>query len=261
MWMARVARKRSKTGIYHIMLRGVNKQQIFHDDEDHFRFLEIVEETKDKANMKVYGWCLMWNHVHLLFCEGNEEVSNSMKRIGVSYAFHYHTKYKTVGHLFQDRFRSEPVDQEDYLLTVIRYIHQNPVKAGIVNSPEQWKWSSCLGYYGRSKKYEDLLDKNFLLGIFSENEGVAIEQFKKFNEKENDDTCLEDTSDEIERLTDQEAREAILTCLDGYEIADVKNLKRRDRNEILRKIKSIEGIRHRQAAKLLGISPNIIFKA
>lgn len=258
--MARVARKRSKSGIYHIMLRGVNKKQIFHDDDDHLRFLEIVEETKEKANLKVYGWCLMGNHVHLLLCEGNEDISNSMKRMGVSYAFHYQTKYKWVGHLFQGRFRSEPVDKEDYLLTVIRYIHQNPVKARLVNSPEQWRWSSCIGYYGRSKKSDDILDKEFILGLFSNNQIEAIGYFKLFNEIECDDHCLDDTVEDVERMTDEEAREAILKCLDGIEIEEIKNMKRIYKNAILREIKSIKGIRMSQVAKILDISPNIIYK-
>ncbi|WP_245989507.1 transposase [Ureibacillus thermophilus] len=105
----------SKTGIYHVMLRGANRQEIFHDDEDRLKFLEILTKYKKKVEMKVYAWCLMNNHVHLLIREGNERLSVTMKRIGVSYVQYYHWKYFTTGHLFQDRFKSENVETKHYL--------------------------------------------------------------------------------------------------------------------------------------------------
>ncbi|WP_280617153.1 transposase [Heyndrickxia oleronia] len=130
--LPRGARVKSRSGIYHIMLRGVNKQEIFHDDEDCITFLDMINRYKEKAELTVYAWCLMNNHVHLLLKEGNEDISITMKRIGVSFVSYYNRKYETTGHLFQDRFRSENVESMRYLLTVIRYIHQNPVKAGMV---------------------------------------------------------------------------------------------------------------------------------
>ncbi|WP_236905052.1 transposase [Clostridium formicaceticum] len=127
--MPREAREKSETRIYHIIIRGANRQEIFHDDEDRIRFLETFEKYKNNTKMKVHGWCLMGNHAHLLLEEGSEELSVTMKRIGVSYVWYYNWKYKTTGHLFQDRFKSEKVEKDDYLLTVIRYIHQNPFPA------------------------------------------------------------------------------------------------------------------------------------
>src|SRR3954454_10141583 len=126
--MPRVAREKSRSGIYHVMLRGANRQEIFHDDEDCLRFLSIVEKYKMKAEVELYAWCLMGNHVHLLVKEGNESLSTTMKRIGVSFVFYYNEKYQTTGHLFQDRFRSICVISFLNLLNVVRYIHQNPVK-------------------------------------------------------------------------------------------------------------------------------------
>lgn len=94
---------------------------------------------KKKSKYEMYAWCLMNNHVHLLLKEGIEPISTTMKRIGVSFVWYYNGKYNTNGHLFQDRFKSEKVESDQYLLTVIRYIHQNPVKAGIVKSVDEWK--------------------------------------------------------------------------------------------------------------------------
>jgi len=257
--MPRGARVKSKNGIYHVMLRGANKQEIFHDDQDCIKFLEVIEKYKMTSGMKVYAWCLMNNHVHLLLKEGNEELSITMKRIGVSFVWYYNFKYKTTGHLFQDRFRSENVETNKYLLKVIRYIHQNPVKAGIVNRAAEWRWSSCLGYYSKYPYPGNLLDFDFILRLISADITMAKEIFKEYNERQNNDDCLDDRN-ERRRLTDEEARLEIKELLGAIEIAQVKSLPKLNRNEVLRKVKVIEGLSQRQAARILGVSPKLISK-
>ncbi len=133
--MARCARQKSSTFIYHVLLRGINRQDIFYDEEDYCRFLEIVKRVETSGSVAVYGYCLMGNHVHLLLQEKEEELSVIMKRIGTSYAWWYNTKYDRVGHVFQNRFQSEVVETEAYLLEVLRYIHNNPVKAKLAATP------------------------------------------------------------------------------------------------------------------------------
>ncbi|WP_308211980.1 transposase [Neobacillus cucumis] len=120
--MPRVARVKSWSGIYHVMLRGANRQEIFHEEEDCLTFLRILERYKIKSELKIFAWCLMGNHVHLLVKEGNEPLSTTMKRIGVSFVSYYNWKYQTNGHLFQGRFRSENVEDVRYILTVVSYI-------------------------------------------------------------------------------------------------------------------------------------------
>ncbi|SNS31423.1 REP element-mobilizing transposase RayT [Anaerovirgula multivorans] len=259
--MPRMAREKSQSGIYHIMIRGANRQEMFHDDEDRKRFLETLKRYIVKVEMNVYGWCLMDNHVHLLLQEGIEEISITMKRIGVSYVWYYNQKYKTTGHLFQDRFKSEKVENDEYLLTVIRYIHQNPIKSGIVKNAEEWKWSSCLGYYGRTLYPEGLLNIAFVLHILSEDRDAAIKRFKEFNEQKNDDNCLDDTVNEKIRLSDKEAREEIIKSIGKIQLAQLKSYPKLERDELIKKVKRIEGISQRQAARILGVSPNLIFKA
>lgn len=259
--MPRGARVKSRSGVYHVMLRGANKQEIFHDDDDCIKFLDIIKKYKMKSEMSVYAWCLMNNHVHLLLREGNEELSITMKRIGVSYVSYYNWKYSTTGHLFQDRFRSENVENHQYLLTAIRYIHQNPVKAGIVNRVNEWRWSSCLGYYGKYHYPSNLLDNDVILKLFSADITIAKERFIDFNERRNDDECLDNPVNKRRRFPDEEARMEIKRLLDGIEIAQVKSLPKLQRNEVLQKIKGIDGLSQRQAARILGISPNLIFKA
>lgn len=259
--MPRVAREKSDTGIYHIMIRGVNRQEIFHDDEDRLRFLGTLNKIKVASQMQVYGWCLMNNHVHLLLEEGNEDISASMKRLGVSYVWYYHNKYKTSGHLFQGRFKSEKVETDQYILTVLRYIHQNPLKAKLVKRPNYWKWSSCAEYYGKKPYFEDLLSKDLVLNIISEDRAMARQKFKEFNEQDNNDSCLEDHIDEKGRLSDEEARLEILRSIKDVEITQVKTLPKKERDTIIRKIKKLENVSQRQAARILGISANLIFKA
>lgn len=257
--MPRIARERSKSGIYHIMIRGTNKQDIFIDDEDNLRFLETLDKYKEKCKIKVYGWCLMSNHVHLLAGEGQEDISITIKRIGVSYAWFYNWKYNTVGHVFQDRFKSEKVEDDAYLMTVVRYIHRNPIKAGIAKDPTEWKWSSCKGYYALQNFPADLLDDSLILEIFSKDRKKAIELFKEFNEQKSSDECLDDSSKK--RLTDKAARDEIAKLITGCEITDIKNMPKQQRDEILKGIKGIHGVSLRQAARILGVSHVQIFNA
>jgi len=257
--MPRKAREKSENGIYHIILRGNGRQEIFHDDEDFIRFIETLDRYKTETKMKVHGWCLMNNHIHLLLEKGEEELSTTMKRIEVSFVWFYNRKYETTGHLFQDRFKSEIIDSDKYLMTVIRYIHQNPVKVGLVENPDDWKWSSCSGYYGEKKFFPDLLYSDLILGLFAEDRNTAIRKFIEFNESTNDDKCLD--YDIRIRLKDEEAREEIKKVMAGFNLAEIKILPKEQRDEMLSRIKRIKGITQRQAARILGISPNLIFKS
>ncbi len=244
------------------MLRGANKQEIFHDDEDRLNFLRTVERYKGISGIYIYAWCLMSNHVHLLLKEGEEEISVTMKRIGVSFVQGYNFKYMTTGHLFQDRFKSENVEERSYLLTVIRYIHQNPVKAGMVNRVNEWRWSSCHEYYGGTTHHPmKLLDSQSVFELFSSDKQVAVERFKEFNERKNTDVGLDEEVTRSSRLSDEEARPIIKRVLGQVEIAKVKSLPRVQRNEHLRRVKRIEGLSHRQVARIFGVSPSLVFKA
>ena len=137
--MARTARAVGDSGIYHVMLRGINRQRIFEDDEDREKFLEILKKSKEKDGFDLLAWCLMPNHVHLLIKENEVKLGTIFRRIGASYVYWYNGKYERTGHLFQDRFKSEPVEDDAVSLTVIRYIHRDPVKAGLCERPEEYE--------------------------------------------------------------------------------------------------------------------------
>ena len=159
LYMPRQERKKSGTGIYHVMLRGINRQDVFEDEEDYLQMivcLQGIAERRDEDGVPVeplcilYAYCLMSNHLHLLVREQTEDISSVMKRLGIAYAYYFNKKYQRSGHLFQDRFRSEPVNTMEYFVTLLRYIHQNPVKAKIVPSPRDYLWSSFHEYSGTS---------------------------------------------------------------------------------------------------------------
>ncbi|NLW02557.1 MAG: transposase [Clostridiaceae bacterium] len=257
--MPREARKKSRSGIYHVLLRGKDMQAIFHDEEDHARFLDTLYSCREKTGIEVYGWCLLFNHAHLLIKEGRESLSGTIKRLAVSYAWHRRSKYKTEGSVFHDRFGSEAVEQGSYLLTLIRFIHQNPVKAGLIDYPGKWKWSSCRPYYGFPGYPEGLLDEALILSMFDGDTDLARRLFIQFNEQASDDWCMDVTRPG--RLSDEEALRAIEQAISGYEISQVKHLPVSERNALLRKIKAIEGVSLRQAARIIGVSHVLIHRA
>ncbi|MGI6358716.1 MAG: REP-associated tyrosine transposase, partial [Bacillota bacterium] len=145
--MARTARTRSSTGIYHVVVRGVNRQDIFLEDEDRWFYLNNLRQLRSEEKCSLYGYCLMSNHVHLLVREQQPNaVSKLMHRLGTIFAQWYNLKYDRVGHVFQDRYHSSPVEDDDYLLTVLHYIHQNPVKAQLVERCGSFPFSSYHAY-------------------------------------------------------------------------------------------------------------------
>lgn len=141
--MPRHSRRLSATGIYHVMFRGVNRDSIFLDIEDHVRFLDALGLVKKTSGCAVLAYCLMPNHAHVVLRTDGEPIGQSMKRLGVRYAGWFNRKYGRVGHVFQDRFRSVPVEDDAYFITLIRYVWNNPVRGGMVAEPTQYPWNSC----------------------------------------------------------------------------------------------------------------------
>ncbi|RIW34267.1 transposase [Bacillus salacetis] len=255
------ARRKSKTGIYHIIVRGINRQEIFHDDQDRITYLKTLQRYALLFGLKVYAWCLMDNHVHLLVEEGAEDISITMKRIGVSYVHYYHWKYKTSGHFFENRYKSEVVESKRYFLTVLRYIHQNPLKAGMVKHAVEWEWSNCRGYYENGAFPAGLLNSEPVLLMFAAESEDGKIPFRQFNEVLNIDACMEFTEKNQFRLTDDEARKKIKKVLPSTEIAHVKSMAKKQRDHFLREVKMVPGVSHRQAARILGVSVTLVTRA
>ncbi len=186
--MSRQNRRLSSSHIYHIMFRGNSGRDIFLDDEDRKRFLYILTNKKKDNEFILYAYCLMSNHLHLILKENKDNISHIMKRINTTYAIYFNKKYQQSGHLFQDRFKSEVIKDEPYLLAVIRYIHNNPLKARLVKLPEDYKWSSYSEYINNRSR---LIAKEDILKLFSKNLPKALSLFIEFPQKEDNYDFLE----------------------------------------------------------------------
>lgn len=259
--MPRFPRDISDTGIYHVMIRGINKMNLFHDKTDKLKLTEIISKMKTQGEYSLYAYCIMNNHAHLLLKEEEDSISRSMKRICVSYSHYYNNKHKRVGHVFQDRFRSEKIENDNYLLECIRYIHNNPVKASIVRRPTDYVFSSYNIYTKKAVDDLDLIETEFPLSIFSENNKQALKQFVKFSTNIGLEDFIDISEDETENM---DPFKAIGDILNKYShtietISTYKNTK--ERNLILKDIKNNTNISIREISRIIGIGKDTIHRA
>jgi putative transposase len=143
--------------VYHITSRGNRKELIFADKRDYEKYVKLMIETKQEIPFNLHAYCLMPNHVHLLIEMLDESISKIVKKIHTRYAIYFNKRYNLIGHVFQDRFHSTIVHSTDYLLQVTRYIHLNPVKAKMVEKPEEYVWSSHQAYLNNLKQFPSKL--------------------------------------------------------------------------------------------------------
>ena len=245
--MPRQPRQKSESGIYHIMLRGINKQIVFEDDEDYLKFVETLEKYKAVSGYKVFAYCLMSNHIHILLKAEKEEPDLIIKRVAGSYVYWYNWKYYRRGHLFQDRYRSEPIENDLYFLTVMRYIHQNPVKANLVKNIDEYRYSSYNDYIINDDR---IIDTEFAYSMMSK------EQFIEFNKEKNSDSCL-DIDESKFRLSDKDARKIIKRVSGCDNATEFQLIEQEQRDKYIRKLKN-KGLSIRQISRLTGISKGVV---
>ncbi|MBQ6455311.1 MAG: transposase, partial [Eggerthellaceae bacterium] len=147
--IVRGRRKQSESGIYHVVSRGAGHCIIFEDNVDRTRFLEELVTRFEPIGALIHAWCLMSNHYHLLVQVELDCLASAMKALNSSYAQYFNKRHGRIGYLFQGRFKSEPINDDAYFLTALRYIHKNPQKAGICRADE-YRWSSYQEYIGRN---------------------------------------------------------------------------------------------------------------
>jgi len=146
--MARRMRIEVEGGLYHVITRGVGRQDIFHDAQDRAKFLALAAEQKLKLPFYLYAYCLMTNHIHLLIERRVDDIGRIMQRLLTGYAQYYNRRYRRVGHVFQGRHKAILCQSGPYLAELVRYIHLNPVRAGMVELPELYPYSSHREYVG-----------------------------------------------------------------------------------------------------------------
>lgn len=234
--MPRAARIKGEFSTYHVMQRGNEKRNIFISDDDRNRFLSTLERMREKYNFKLEAYCLMDNHIHLLINDNGNDISKIVKSMNISYAYYFNHIYNRVGHLFQDRFKSEIIDNEDYLLAVSAYIHNNPVKAGIVKTPEDYKWSSFRRYIGKEADESGIVSIGRILGILSGGMKKAMQEYYRYVLKFEPETEIIDVEedkilyarDNLEYIESYEmakqmiAKEFLLRGINGEELKNDK---------------------------------------
>jgi putative transposase len=156
--------------------------------------------------------------------------------------------------LFQDRYKSEPVEGEKYLLTVIRYIHQNPIKAGIIKNIEDYQWSSYREFIDKN----EIIDVDFILGLFGKERTKAIESFRSYHKTLSNEVCLD--IEERKKITDKEATDIIKKVCSVSHCIDIQEIEIERKNKYLKLLKK-KGLSTRQISRLTGISRGIVLKA
>lgn len=252
--MPRKARKKSSLCINHVILRGVNQQIIFEDEYDYQQFIDILRYYKDeeKCNFKLYAYCLMDNHIHLLIEYTTVSLDEIMKRIEIKFVRWYNQRYRRIGHLFQERYKSEPVEDMEYLKIVFRYIHQNPLHAGIETALGTYPWSSYHDYANRDSSFVNIKK---ILTLFQNYENCM-----NFLHTASDKQCMELQSFGTSSISDEEALQIIQQKTTCKSPSDFQRLGLLKRNQYLRELNHF-GISVRQLSRLTGVSRSSISAA
>lgn len=249
--MPRRARILCASRTYHVMIRGVNRQTIFEDEEDKNTFLSLVLRYKRECHFKLIGYCLMGNHAHLLIKLGDYELQSVFRRLNTAYAYYFNLKYDRTGHLFQDRYKSEPITTDGQLQQVLRYIHLNPIKAGICTIPENYKDSSYRAYL---KGKSSLVNTHLILKM------ISITKLKVFTMENNTDCFMENESKRKLGVTDTKAKEIMQTIFGGSTVAAFQALDNLRKKLVLIKLRK-RGLSINQICRLTGTARRLVIEA
>jgi REP element-mobilizing transposase RayT len=209
--------------------------------------LEILAKYKSVCGYEIYAYCLMGNHFHLLLKTNGEGTDQIRKRVGGSYVYWFNWKYERCGHLFQDRYRSEPIETDAYLLAALRYIHQNPVKAGLCGKVSEYPYSSYREYAQGAGA--GLADRDMIEGMMSKQEFVTFHE-------EGDAAYFADVEDR-RRIADSEARKIIERVSGSKNASDFAAVDVALRAGFVRELRA-EGLSIRQISRLTGLSVGIV---
>ncbi len=176
--MARPLRIEYPGAFYHVTSRGNEQKDIFKSRKDRERFISYMESAAIRYGAVIHAYCLMSNHYHLLLETPHGNLSQIMKHINSAYTTYYNLKRKRAGHLFQGRYKAILVDSDAYAAELSRYIHLNPVRGGIVETPEDYPWTSYRYYTGAQAP--DWLTTGLILGYFGRKAATAREKYRRF---------------------------------------------------------------------------------
>ena len=177
--MARPMRLEFAGAIYHVTSRGDRREDIYDSDADREHFIKILGDVCQRFNWVCHAYCLMSNHYHLLIETPDANLSKGMRQLNGVYSQAYNRANGRVGHVFQGRYKAIMVEKQDYLLELARYVVLNPVRANMVRSANQWRWSSYRATTGQVLK-QGWLNTDWLLSSFSKRKGQAVKRYKAF---------------------------------------------------------------------------------
>ncbi|MBR3385806.1 MAG: transposase [Atopobiaceae bacterium] len=247
--MPTTRRIKSATDRYHVMARGVGRSMIFEDDSDRELFLDTLRSTSH-SGVQLHAWCLMDNHYHLLAEAKLDRLSKMLRALNSTYALYFNERHDRIGHLFQGRFKSEPIESDEYFLTVLRYIHQNPLRGGLAPSCD-YEWSSFRGYMDTPRLCTNELAHKLL---------VDNRTFLELHDNLSYDTLPLDI-DGLKRFqTNDRIIETAQKALPGIHIESIMGMDRKGRDDALRKLKQTR-LSVRQIERLTGISRSVIARA
>lgn len=247
--MPRKARKVSAQKIYHVVVKGADRQVMFEETRDYKKYIDILEYYREECHFELYAYCLMSNHVHLLIHINEIPLSTIFRKINTAYAGWFNAKYDRTGFLQDGRYFSEPVDTHNYLLAAIRYIHYNPVKAGLEKFPGQkYNWSS---YNAFIKSDSQIIDSEFVLTFF----GGTV-NFVDFHKQKNTEEFW-DIEKARKRIPDDVAQTIIFELTGCSGVTEFQALSLKKRNEFIQKIHG-RGVSIRQINRLTGVPKGII---
>lgn len=262
--MPRKARVESGTGIFHVMMRGINHQNLFEEPEDYYQFIATLDRMRFRydedgtpmgSNCTYYAYCLMSNHFHLLIREREESVGETIKRIAGSYVYYYNRKYGRDGHLFKERFKSEPVNDMAYFTTLLRYIHQNPLKAGIVEHVKDYEYSSWGEYDGTVEPVFQICHTQTVLNR------IPFSELEEWVNKplSGDVHCLDIEDPSRKRPSDDQVWQMIMEKSGVTNASAFQQLNDEVKRDVLRELKE-QGASHRQLERLTGVGRGVIQK-
>jgi putative transposase len=184
--MPRKPRIEFSDAFYHVIVRGNQKQRVFKDAADFQKYLLTLTVYKNRTGCRIYAHVLMNNHLHLLIETKDIPLSKVMQGVNQTYTMYFNRRYRTVGHLFQGRYKAIVCDREAYLLGLLKYIHQNPLRAKIVDRLDQYPWSSHHAYTGKNNPLGlvDTDQVNQVLRMFSESKARSRTKYRQFMSEE-----------------------------------------------------------------------------
>ena len=203
--MSRPLRIQYPDAWYHVMNRGRRGEAIFTIKEDYGAFVDLLEELDEVFNVRIVAYCLMPSHYHILVQTPDANISRSMRHLNGVYTQRYNKRHRFDGQLFRGRYKSIVVESDSYALELVRYIHRNPLEAGLSDSLQKYQWSSHRAYLSDSKKWK-WLHKDYILRLFSKSKPESIRLYKRF--------ILKETPEEINRIFGRSNLPAILGSKD-----------------------------------------------